>query len=85
MKRKLSYHRMVGQSGYEAIRIVRKGGIILWLRGKYQSPRLLPYVGQEIFLWDCEGEIQVHEGGWDYRDRPITWGKWICNIGAAMK
>jgi hypothetical protein len=71
----------VGQSGYYAFRKVRKGGIILWLKHRYQSDTLLIYVGQDVFLWDCEESIQIHEGGFDALNRPIQWGKWICTLG----
>jgi len=68
-------------SGYHAFRTVRKDGTILWLRHKYQSNSLIPYIGRDIFLWDGEGRIQIHEGGFDARNRPMTWGKWICTLG----
>ena len=70
----------VGQSGYYAFRTVRKGGIILWLRNRHQSDSLIPYVGQDVFLWDAEGTIQIYEGGFDALNRPIQWGKWICTF-----
>ncbi len=76
----LSYQRAVGEVGSEAIRLVRSGGIVIWQRNRYQSKLLIPYVGQTIFLWDKDGALQIHEGGWDYRNKPITWGKWICDI-----
>ena len=73
-----SFQMQVGDAGYEAIRRVRKGGIILWRRERYQSDKLLEYVGQDIFLWDYFGGIDVHEGGWNYMNKPITWGNIIC-------
>lgn len=76
----LSYQRRVGEVGSEALRLVRTGGIILWQGTMYQSDFLFPYEGQVIFLWDKDGALQIHEGGWDYRNRPILWGRWICDI-----
>ncbi len=72
-----SFQMQVGDAGYEAIRIVRKGGVILWRKERYQSDTLLPYINQTIFLWDWFGGIDVFEGGWDGANRPVTWGKVI--------
>ena len=72
-----SFQMQVGDAGYEAIRLVRKGGVILWRKERYQSDTLLPYVGQEIFLWDWCGGINVFEGGWNGANKPITWGDFI--------
>ena len=74
-----SFQMQVGDCGFEAIRRVRKGGFILWRKEHYQSDKLLDYVGQDVFLWDYFGGIQVCEGGWDFRNRPITWGKFIVD------
>lgn len=80
MKKYPSYHRPVGEVGCLAIRLVRSKGEILWQRHRYRSQLLLPYVGATIFLWDKDGALQIHEGGFDCRNKPITWGKWICDI-----
>ena len=80
MKKYPSYQRPVGEVGCEAIRLVRPEGKILWQGHRYQSQLLLQYVGETIFLWDKDGALQIHEGGFDGRNKPITWGKWICDI-----
>ena len=75
----------VGDAGYEAIRMVRKGGIILWRQEWYQSDSLLPYVGQTIFLHDWCGGVDIYEGGWDGANKPITWGKFIVKDLIALE
>lgn len=58
------YTQQVGQDGYQGIRTVRRGGIILWLHNRHQSDRLLPYVEQTVWVKDA-GSLTVFRGGYE--------------------
>ncbi len=70
---------MVGQGGILGVRLIRKGGIILWLRDKYQCDILIPYVGREVFIEDTIDKLIVFESGFDAKNRLLR-GKWLCSI-----
>ena len=80
MRRKRpQYTQMVGQAGCEGIRLVRVGGVGLWLSHRYQDDRLVPHVGREVYIADRDGEIYINEGGFDAKNRALC-GKWIVTI-----
>lgn len=70
----------VGEVGLVAFRIVRKGGVILWIRKRFQSDKLLSHVGQDISLHDGEGDIIVMDGWFDAQNRPHIYGNVICSF-----
>jgi len=55
----MSFTRYVGEVGVEGSRVVRPSGRILFNTLKIQHPKLLPFVGQEVYCRDVDGEIYI--------------------------
>lgn len=78
--KKPSRQHIVGDGGVIGFRVVRESGIIKWLGRMIQDDRLIPYIGQDVHIWDdAAGELYIHEGGFDAKNRPIQ-GKWIVTL-----
>ncbi len=64
------FFQMVADGGFEGIRVVRKGGVILWMKSRFQCDRLIPYVGLDVWVQD-NTQLTVFEGGFDSKNRPL--------------
>ena len=79
MRKKPQFTQRVGEVGVEGIRLVRAGGVVLWLKCRYQDERFIPYVGQEVYIADRDGTLYFNEGWFDRNNKALC-GKWITTI-----